>query len=391
MRRQRRGNAITNLGITLGGLAFCALVVDVGWYWTHQERIQSLNDAVATAAASQLDSSLGGIERAEQAALEVMQTNDYFGSPALGTLYAGPQDLEFGYWITDPGGGAYDTDRFVRVNVASAALEDINTVTSVRVRSTDPEVRPLLAGMILGSEPKIATSTSTAVNGKAPVSGVGCYLPVGIPLCHFNQSDLESAANIDFSFDQNAPNRVAWGMMPENGGPDSVGPQPTFPRSQEALARDCDMLGPSDPIFRVNSRMNFTQGLQQSTVNHVRALLGAPDADLWPEEMGPIPPGLGDDSTHPNPGRVVQAPVFIFDGGPGYCNGTAGPWNGNERTVGIAWGVIYDINHQQSGQGRGRDMSIRLDFARMKTILGEAGGSDFDFSLYARTVTQLVE
>lgn len=375
MSRHRRGNAITNFGVIIGGLAFTALVVDLGWNWAHVERVQYLNDAAATAAASHLNGTAEGVEEGQYAALEVMRVNDYFGRSALGSLYSGHDNLVYGTY-EDPGPrsqhGGTSTEWFVPVSSpASASSSQLQRINAVQVMSADSAVPPLLSGMLFGRTTLAAASTSIAVSGRSPASEVGCYLPVGVPICHFNETDLETLKDVQLSFHTSAPVRVGWGRVGGN-------PNANFQRAQ--LADSC-----SGGLAGIGDSMQLTQGVMQAVLMEVETLL-ASSSTSWAPEMGPLPAPMAG-STHPSYGRTLEAPILVFDGGDAYCNGT-GSWSGSvsHPVAGIAWGVIYDV--KSSGPRADRDIAIRFDFGRWHDM-GTAGGGP-DFGVFHSGITQLV-
>ncbi|TVQ89249.1 MAG: hypothetical protein EA397_15870 [Deltaproteobacteria bacterium] len=371
--RTRRGNALTNAGIIVAGLAFSAIVIDLGWNWAHVSRVQYLNDAVATAGASRLDGTLEGIDRAEQAALKAMRNNDYFGSVAYGSLFTGVDNLTFGIHTRPERGQAplpIEQSFKPVTNLNAASDETIAQINAVRVSSRDDAIQPFLSGAIFNQHVLRAASQSTAVSNISGASKVGCYLPITVPDCYFTDDQRETFGQQTFYIrDDNNANtgnlRMGWGMA--NGQGASYLSNQIRGQCQGGLAS----LG--DPV-------QLDNGVKQSVFQTLQQALNSSDT-TWAPEMGPKPP-----STFP---KTLEGPIFVFNGGPGFCGADAGtrPWTGSYPISGIAWGVVYDM--KLTGASHERYAAIRLDFARWHDMAKEGGGPNY--GVIHRGVSQLVE
>jgi hypothetical protein len=116
-------------------LALLALVVDLGQGLTVRTQLQSVADAAALAAASQLDGTLGGITNATAQANAYCAKNQAAGYPV--SLL--PGDIEFGYWdmptrvfnLILPGGLGYpDAVNAVRLTTRRDAASGTQLATT---------------------------------------------------------------------------------------------------------------------------------------------------------------------------------------------------------------------------------------------------------------------
>lgn len=358
MRRLRRGNAITNWGLVIGGLAFCAVVVDLGWAWAHRARIQHINDAVATAAASRLNSTAEGLIQAELTAAETMNANSYFGTSSLTALYGDVSDsLTFGNF-----------DQETRTFVPSAEPEEIN---SVRVTAANANIPTIFSGFVFGRDWLAAAATSTAVWGFEGASEVGCYLPIAVPSCYFSEEERETFAQRDFVFQPATVDNISWAST--EGNPNAAD-----------LSRQIDGTC-SGGLAGIGDSITLNNGMIQSVLQTMQNRLAGSDT-TWDTAMGPQP-ARNTGSTHPSYGRTYEAPVFVFNAPASYCEGGNGTFTGTHQIDGIAWGVVYDI--RSGGSAANRNIWVRFDFARWHDM-GTAGGGP-NYGVRARGITQIVE
>ena len=69
-----------------------------------------------------------------------------------------------------------------------------------------------------------------------------------------------------------------------------------------------------------------------------------------------------------------RASSSIFDGGPDYCTGKGGKFNGSETVSGFVWGAVYDVVN--SGPASGKNISVRIDLSADREIGTKGGGRD---------------
>jgi hypothetical protein len=359
MRRLRRGNATTNFGIIAGGLLFSALVVDLGWAWSHQARIQHINDAVAAAAASRLDNTEAGLISAQKAALEAMTGNDYFGAPALTALYGG--DTSTLVW------GQFDPE--TRIFEQRVDPEDIN---AVRVSATNNTVPTIFSGIVFGREFLSAGASAVAVTSWDGASEVGCYLPIAVPSCYFTEEERESYSQRDYVFQPATADNVSWASTEGN-------PSAAYLTAQIEGTCTGGLAGIGDTI-------HLNNGMIQSVLSTLERRMAACTTTWDAEAMGNLP-GQNTGSTHQSYGCTFEAPVFVFNAPASYCAGGNATFTGSHQIDGIAWGVVYDI--KSGGAAADRNAWVRFDFARWHDM-GSAGGGP-NYGVRARGLTQLVE
>lgn len=373
-------------------MAFCALVIDLGWNWAHVTRVQYLNDTVATAAASKLNSTIEGVEEGEAAALQVMRSNDYFGRPASRGLYQqGTNHLTFGIYEVPSDDGLLDTvedllgqdqasdDYFTPVpNPHTADRETVARINAVRVFSSNTSIQPLMSGRIFGRETLAAASRSTAVWGRDGASEVGCYIPMAVPDCYFTEDELETTGTRDFYLRTDRNDDPTVSTSPRIGWASSQG-NPNAAYLSGLINGSCtgELLGIGDTLYLGN-------GMVQSSLTDLQDQMGSSETE-WDPAMGPAPPILPG-SSHPSHGRTFEAPVFVFESTPDFCAGTAN-WTQSVTVTGIAWGVVHDI--RTTGGAHNRTAAIRFDFARWHEM-GTAGGGP-DWGVRTIGITQLVE
>lgn len=359
MRRHRRGNATTNFGIIAGGLLFTALVVDLGWAWAHRARIQHINDAVATAAASKLDFSDAGLERSRAVALETMAANDYFGSPSSASLYT-------------TGVGALTYGQFDEETRLFTETADVTLINAVRVAANDANVPTIFSGIVFGTEWLAAGADALAVTSYDGASEVGCYLPIAVPSCYFTEEERATHSQRSYVFQPATADNVAWASTEGN-------PSAAYLTAQIEGTCDGGLAGIGDTIYLNN-------GMISSVLNTLERRMEACTTRWDADAMG-TPPSQDGGSTHSSYGCTYEAPVFVFSAPPEYCTSGSGAFTGDFTIDGIAWGVVYDID--SSGSSAERNAWVRFDFARWHAM-GTAGGGP-DYGVKAKGISQLVE
>ncbi|TVQ89250.1 MAG: hypothetical protein EA397_15875 [Deltaproteobacteria bacterium] len=398
MRRYRRGNAITNVGIIIGGLMFSALVIDLAWSWAHVARVQYLNDAVATAAASRIDGTDEGIAAAYIAAEEVMRTNDYFGRSAYESLYGSSVELEFAIYEppeSEEGStlprAAFDESFLFPIDLGTASEDDVALINTVRVTSSDNAISPFFATAMFGAGDMAAASRSTAVWGRDGAGSTSCYIPMTVPDCYFTGDQLNDYAQQDFVIRNNNRNncpaskdecdesetdelaedfagtrRMGWGYLEGNTGAAYL---------TGVIQGGCD-----NDLAKVGDPIGLDNGIKQSTLSALDAELSSSTTTFDPL-MNPPPAGVNNET------KTFEAPIFVFNGGPEFCSEGGAQWNGTYEITGIAWGVVYDV--QTTGNAHSRYAAIRLDFARWHDMGLDGGGPNY--GVRSLGITQLVE
>ena len=361
--RARRGSAVSNLFLIFAGFASCAFVVDLGWGWIQQQRIQSIADAAATAGASHLDGTYDGVVAAKTAATKSLYANLYEGEKIW--LDVTETDRGYGHEFTF---GHFNSD--TQAFGEGGSVEQINSVrVKVHERGSEAWFAPVLWESVTGMESRVTASAVRRITG---ASEVDCYLPLAVPDCYFTAENKESYANKTLRLSPAGDDNMGW----VRAGDDSVNAD---------WLRD-QMIDPCQGgTAGIGDSVDLHNGVVTPVMDELETQIET-NGTNWSPEMGEMPP-QEEGSTVDTYGKTWEAPLLVFDGGPEYCEEGGGSWNGTETVMGIAWGVLYDVDNM--GGAADRNMYMRVDFVRMWEV-GTAGQGP-NFGVNHRGITQLVE
>jgi hypothetical protein len=392
-RKTRRGNAVVIVLMCSTMLAFGAISVDVGMISLASIELQQTVDSAAFSGAQELDGTEEGIERAFATAQTVAQAN-----PVLGrTIQLATADITAGAWDYET--GAFDP---------WVSGDDTEAVNALRIEHSPAAIAPGLGAFAFGKDGYTITRRSMAERrmGSEPAGSSVCYLPFAIPSCHL--AGLAEGVNpspFTFTFNPSPTDSVSWGMPGKNPNSNEI---------RDQLDGQCD-----GDLIEMGLDIYVNEGVHNSALKALADTLnnqGAANPEEWDEDMyGPMPTwpnaasstnstsftitangngnGTGNGNGNGNGngggssggggnggggsssssssavglsnwGNTLQGPVPIVDAGSD-CDNVK--FNGSFKVVGIAWGVVYDVQDQ----GSNKYVSMQLDVVNEHEIWGE--------------------
>lgn len=340
--RARRGNYAFTAVSAVVLLGFGSLVVDIGRARMVKAELQNAADAASMAGVYQLDATDAGLEAAVETAVAFANANLAENRPVEITV----DDVVLGIWDRD-------TSSFT----PSTSAADVN---AVRVLARRDDVATFLAPAAFGVSSLGAGAGSIAYDPPiVPAGGVGCYLPFAIPSCMVDQGD-ETLRDVVLKVNPPGSDNVGWARP--NDSPNADFAADAF--------RDCGRAGEAavgDPVF-------LAEGAMTTALVALKEEIEA-SATTWdPTAFGAMPEQMALSSVNPGAyGRTVEGPIMVFEGGPGYCDGTTS-FGGSEPLVGFVWAAAYDVT--TNGAISDRTVQMRLDLAREHVMGTKEGDLD---------------
>jgi Flp pilus assembly protein TadG len=387
-RNTRRGNAVVIVLVCSTLLGFGALSVDIGMISLASAELQQTVDSAAFSGSQELDGTTAGIARAITTAQSVAKAN-----PVLGrSITLATADITAGAW--DHTTGAFD---------AYVSGDDPETINALRVQHAPPAIAPGLGALAFGKQGYTITRRSMAERrmGSEPAASSPCYLPFAIPSCHL--AGLAAGTNpapFTFTFNPSPTDSVSWGMPGKNPNSNDI---------RDQLEGSCD-----GDVLEMDDDIHVNEGVHNSALKALADILnnqGAANPEEWDETLyGTMPsqPGatIGTNSVGftlmangngngnggnngggnssggssssgsskssgigtSNWGNTLQGPIPLVDAGDDCSNVS---FSGSFKVVGIAWGVIYDVQDQ----GSDKYVSMQLDVVNEHDIWGDKATS----------------
>ncbi|MCK6506542.1 hypothetical protein L6R53_24740 [Myxococcota bacterium] len=328
-----------------------AVAVDLSYQKVVWAELEAAADISATAGAQYLDGTVEGVDRAIAGAIRAAARNTAAGQPVL--IQA--QDIRTGYWDLTTGDFVEATD---------PALIDALQVTAWR-----GDVTASFAAVAFQDKETEATGDSLARNpAPEPAGAVSCYIPLAVPLCIFDKYDRDELVDVQLVLNPAGVDNVGWGRVAES-------PNASWIKDQIA---DCK----HDGVARVGDDVGLQNGEVISAVQEVKEAIRTSTTTWDAEAWGPQPERWSQSAlTASQYGQTWEGPLLVFDGGPEYCEGMGGGFNGVEELVGFAWAVVYDV--KTAGGAADKNIRVKLDLMAEQEIgLGGGGlvdaGVDYD-------------
>lgn len=348
--RTHRGNAAVKVALSLTVLlGFASITIDLAWARFVREQLDVAAQAASHGGAIQLDGSEAGVVAAEAVAPFVAATHYAAGT----TVEVGGDDVELGVWSIytntfTPGGDA----------------EEIN---AVRVAADRPTLPVFFAPAAFGRQTVDVGARVTAVRLFGGASEMDCVLPLAVPQCLLENEDEDGDGIIDVGLNPQTPqiDNMGWARPYHGDGANSA-----WTRTQLSTCQADGSGGIGDDVALQN-------GLVESALSELIDIIES-SSTSWDEQAmkGPIPTQMEKSSIDPGRyGRTLEGPIFVFDAGDEYCEGSGGSFNGTEVVSGFVWIAIYDV--QNTGGAANRAIHARLDTTRTHEVGKQGGGPDW--------------
>lgn len=342
-RPSRSGNYTGLLALSLPTvLAAGALAIDLSTQKVVRSQLQAVADISALAGTEALDGTEDGLDRARLRATRAAARNRVNGRAVQ------VQDAEIlaGAWRSDL--GLLDTEA------------EVEQMDSLQVSAADGQIPTTLARLLFRREEMGARGASTGFRPPPEgASAVGCYLPIAIPSCLFDRYSEAQLQSLTLVLNPAGLDTMGWGRV-------GAHPNASFIRDQ---LRDCEQ----DGIIEVGDEVGLQNGVVNSALSEIASLL-AVSPTTWSPDWGPQPSRMaGSALSASNYGRTLEGAIIVFDGGPGYCQGSGGSFNGFEPLVGFAWAAIFDV--RTSGSASQKNVRMKLDTLVDRRIGLRGGGA----------------
>lgn len=341
--RDRRGNYTWLLVLSLPVIfGFGAVAIDLSYQKVVRAELQAAADIAVAAGAEQLDGTAEGLDRATEAAIRAAARNSAHRS----SVTLAEQNIVFGYWDKERRSFVDSTDP-AEVDALRLWIrrDDIDT-TFASFAFADPEV---------GAEGRSAALQPP----DSPAGMMSCYLPLAVPECTFDTHSKAQLASMTFKLNPAGIDNVGWARV--DGAPNA-----DWVRDQ---IRDCGQ----DGAARVGEQVYLNNGVLTTDLREIATAIKDSDSD-WNSSVWGALPAKHSGSAVPTSyyGNTWEGPIIVFDGGPEYCQGMGGPYNGNETIVGFAWASVYDV--RASGPAAEKNIWLRLDPMTQRPIARKGGG-----------------
>ncbi|MBK7756441.1 MAG: pilus assembly protein [Deltaproteobacteria bacterium] len=349
--RRREGSYAVIFAITLVVLlGFAAITIDVGYQRVVRNQLENITDASAHAGAHSLDGTNVGATAARTAAQLVASENhvaDGVVTLDLNTGNAVNGDIVLGTWDFDAG-------EFV-------ASADVSVVNTVQVRS-NLELSTFFAQPAFGRAAMSAQAVSYAYKPVAEGAGeVTCFLPIAIADCMFDLYSEEELQSINLALNPAGVDNVGWAR------PDAT-PNASWVRSQ---IQNCQ----GDGALAVGDSVGLNNGVITSALSELGSAINSSSTTWDTAAWGTIPgQATRSDVSKSNYGKTLEGVIVIFDGGPDYCTGKGGSFNGSEVVSGFVFGAVYDVVN--SGKASEKNISVRIDLSADRELGTKGGGRD---------------
>ena len=297
-------------------IGFGAISVDLGLLQLTRYHTQQAADAAVLAAVGRLDGTAEGITAAIASAVEIGNANG-----VMGTFTLKADQVEF---------GSYDDETGALVFGDAHGL-DPKTVNVVRVSATASGITAAFAAAAFGRTELFTGAVATATRDAGGGAGaVDCFLPLAVAACLVEQDDTV-VGGLELVLSPAGIDNAGWGRPGAN------------PNASTEIA-------------------NVISGGTGTT---------------WdPTVYGAIPGQMAGSSVDPaSYGNTIEGPILVFDGGPGYCSGGGGAFNGTEDIIGFVWAAVYDV--RATGAASEKNIILKLDKTIVREVGTQPGGEDY--------------
>lgn len=338
--RRRDGSYAIMLVISLPMLlGVGAVAVDLSYQKVVRTELQAAADIAVHAGIHDLDGTWDGVQAAKATAIRAAARNTAGGDPVVLT----PDQIQTGWWDDEDG-----------VFVETSDPVDIE---ALRVVTRREDVLSSFAAVAFNQPVVGAEGTSTGVNIQGGDAGaVACYLPLAIPECFFDLHD--DLSEVTLTLNPAGIDNVGWGR---------VGAKPNASWTRDQL-RYC-----SDGVARVGDDAGLQNGVVSSALFEMIDIIEEGGSTWNSDNLGPIPSQNSQSAIKKSAyGNTLEGAIIVFDGGPGYCQGKGGSFNGYEEIVGFAWATVYDV--RTKGGAKNKNIFVRIDPMADEVIGIEGGG-----------------
>lgn len=342
-RHGRQGNvAITVALCMVVLLSFAAFTIDLGYGRLVQHQLQNASEAAARAGSLQLDTTDDGMAAARAAAHSVAAANTAAGQ----SVVLAEKDITFGVW-DDVSGTFTESDDPLLVN-------------TVQVHARIDELGLFIAPAVFARD-TIAVSGATRVLARSGGAGaVRCFLPLAIPSCLVDREGVDGLQDLTLNLNPAGVDSVAWASL--TGHPNS--------KSTRDQLGNCEHEGNAD----VGDPVYLNNGVISSAIAELDTQIETSSTRWSTTKWGALPERLPTSNISASTyGNTLEGPIIVFDGGPDYCTGKGGKFNGDEPLVAFLWAAVYNI----SGVGAYTDLAVRIDTSSDYSMGTAAGGPDY--------------
>lgn len=317
-----------------------AIAIDLSYQRVVAAELQAATDLALLAGAQHLDGTSSGVTKAREAAIRAAGRNKAGGT----TVALSSSDIEFGAWGTQG---------------TMTAESDPEEVDAIRVNAEKGAIRSIFAKASFGKDYMTVRGKAGGQRGVSESAGaVSCYLPIAIPRCQFDNFTPGQLVDKTFKLNPAGVDNVGWGRAEGH-------PNASWVKSQIS---NCE----GDGVARVGEDVGLNNGVISSALSELISEINSSTTTWDTEALGPLPARNSRSAISASKyGKVVEGPIIVFDGGPGYCT-AAGPFNGYEEIVGFAWAVVYDVRTQ--GGATDKNIWVRLNPMADQELGMEGGG-----------------
>lgn len=347
--RNRRGNAAVKVALSMSVLLGVASIsIDLGWARVVQQQLDMAAQAGSHAGAAQLNGTAEGMTAAVTMTQAVAAMHEAAGAPVV--LDVG--DIELGVYDDATNTFTVSTDETV--------------VNAVRARASRPTLAMFFAPAAFKTSTIAVAAQATAVHPFGGAGEVNCFLPLAVPQCLIEQHLASGEGIFDVTLNPQTPSsdQMGWARPYYGDGANAA-----WTRDQ---LRNCTQDGSAG----IGSDVSIQNGQVTSALSEIQSIL-TESGDPWNGENLGSQPAQDPESSIPGSsyGRVLDGPIFVFDGGPEYCVGSGGSYNGLEKISGFVWLTLYDIDN--SGSADSRWVRGRIDTVNQYDYGTEGGGGDY--------------
>ena len=365
MRSPRKGGVAVFVAVSLVLLlGFVALVVDLGVVRVVHAQLQAGADAAALSGAAQLNGTDDGLVEARDVTVGVAALNDAFGDPII--LPANAGNLPSGAVVL----GRWDPDAGALVPTLVATEVD-----AVQVIARHDDVASFFARVAFGRDRQGAAARSIAwAGGTQGAAEVPYYLPFGLPSCLWDGYTGDALMDMDFVLSPAGSDNTGWAMLGESTSTSSVRDHIDAMLPCMFAYAQTGEVDPDCAAGSIDDGADLNNGVAAAAL---AALADAVEDGLpWDSETwGTLPPRhAGSNIDVDRYGHVLEGPIPVFAGGPGYC-GSAASWNEQVPILGFVWAAIYDV--RQTGSAAQKNVWLRIDMSTLREIGTQGGGGDY--------------
>lgn len=323
-------------------LGFAAISIDISYGRMVQQQLQNASEAGARAGSLQLDGTDEGLVNARATAIEIAAMNNAAGE----SVVVEDADIFMGAWDDQ-------TDSFV-------SSDDPKLIDTV-------EVRARLDGLTLFVAPVAFARNTIPVSAESRVrvetggaGAVSCFLPLAIPKCLIDANGVDGMQDLSLRLNSAGVDNVGWARP--NGHPNS-----SWVRSQ---LDNCQAEGE----VTIGTPIGLNNGVISSAIDELDSQIEGSSTRWSTEKWGALPTRSNKSNILSSKyGNTYEGVILVFDGGPEYCTGAGGSFNGDEPLAAFLWAAVYDI----TGNGAKTDLSVRIDTSDDHDYGTAGGGEDY--------------